>query len=219
MCERASALETNMKTGTQAAHQVDACNEPRRKRVYTPLSVNVLSNQNMPHETMPLPEIHNIVSTSKIICIPPCWAPHHKPLPSSLSDCEAETGPAYINLEAIHEDIQSSHYDKKRFAAITIRIEDPTVTALLFTSGRLVITGSKCWYECMLASLIIVQMIKEVRLSARSLQTGRKPRLYSSTPLDTVSGHFPDPPQHACLASLHLTSDPLLQVQQLLSCF
>jgi TATA-box binding protein (TBP) (component of TFIID and TFIIIB) len=52
---------------------------------------------------------------------------------------------SYINLERIHEDLRCSHYDRKRFAAITIRIDHPTVTALLFTSGRLVITGSKCW--------------------------------------------------------------------------
>ena len=38
-----------------------------------------------------------------------------------------------------------STYDRKRFAAITIRIDNPRCTALLFTSGKLVITGVKSW--------------------------------------------------------------------------
>jgi transcription initiation factor TFIID TATA-box-binding protein len=50
-----------------------------------------------------------------------------------------------------------------RFAAITIRISNPKCTALLFTSGKLVITGVRSWYECLLASLCIS---RSVRVSA-----------------------------------------------------
>lgn len=35
-----------------------------------------------------------------------------------------------------------SAYNKKRFAAITIRVDAPKTTALLFSSGKLVITGA-----------------------------------------------------------------------------
>lgn len=142
--------------------KVGGCTVPRRKRVYCPLSNNVLENQatHLQDAAVPLPEIHNIVSTSKIICVIPS---------SSLTEEEEATAQtmraaaAGLDLEQIHRNLQCSHYDKKRFAAMTIRIEHPTVTALLFTSGRLVITGSKCWYECMLASLLIVQMLKEIQ--------------------------------------------------------
>lgn len=47
-----------------------------------------------------------------------------------------------IDLETIFQCLQNSSYDKQRFAAITIRIAYPKTTALLFSSGKLVITGS-----------------------------------------------------------------------------
>ena len=124
--------------------------EQRKKRVYTALtgSLRQTNKRNRQDECMPMPTIHNIVSTSKIVCIP-----------ASSTDEE----PCHIDLDHIHEVIHCSNYNRRKFAAITIRIDDPTVTALLFTSGRLVITGSKSWYECMLASLVIVRMLSEVQ--------------------------------------------------------
>lgn len=131
-----------------------ASGSARKKRVYTPLSSSVLSTKDryMEGSTAPPPTIHNIVSTSKIVCTPP----------GGGGGGDQQEGGAPINLEHIHEVVHCSHYDRSKFAAITIRIDDPTVTALLFTSGRLVITGSKSWYECMLASLVIVSMLREV---------------------------------------------------------
>lgn len=126
--------------------------EPRKKRVYTPLSGCALSMKNayLDDKNIPQPTIHNIVSTSKIMCV-------------SSRDTQHEGEGVHIDLDHIHEVVQCSNYNRKKFAAITIRIDDPTVTALLFTSGRLVITGSKSWYECMLASLVIVKMLREVQ--------------------------------------------------------
>lgn len=150
--------------------------EPRRKRVYTPLSTTVLSNKEaymQNDQQIPSPEIHNIVSTSKIICIPPSRSGKRYKLMTTQKKGSCQNNDecsACINLDTIHETLFNSHYDKKRFAAITIRIDDPVVTALLFTSGRLVITGSKCWYECMLASLIIVRMIQEVCTTQHSCE-------------------------------------------------
>lgn len=119
--------------------------------MYTPLNGS-LRNRNKTNrndnQNIPMPTIHNIVSTSKIVCIPA----------SSIDE-----KPSHIDLDHIHEVIHCSNYNRRKFAAITIRIDDPTVTALLFTSGRLVITGSKSWYECMLASLVIVRMLSKVQ--------------------------------------------------------
>ena len=56
--------------------------------------------------------------------------------------------------------LRSSFYDRKRFAAITIRVTEPVCTGLLFTSGKLVITGCKTLIECVLASLKIVRMLE-----------------------------------------------------------
>lgn len=141
--------------------------ESRKKRVYTPLCdiSNSVTEEN--DITQPTPTIHNIVSTSKIVCIPPAnnTTTHRPLLPILPENDETKTTPqpSYIDLDRIHKVVQCSHYNRKKFAAITIRIDDPTVTALLFTSGRLVITGSKSWYECMLASLVIVRILREVQ--------------------------------------------------------
>ena len=145
--------------------------ESRKKRIYTPLSdiqnveqssstntrvADIIGPEN--EHCCPSPTIHNIVSTSKIVCI--SSSDNHRPPKSSSS---VQPCVSYIDLDRIHRVVQCSHYNRKKFAAITIRIDDPTVTALLFTSGRLVITGSKSWYECMLASLVIVKMLKDVQ--------------------------------------------------------
>lgn len=67
--------------------------------------------------------VHNMVSTSVV---------HSNRMP--------------INLSHLAMMLPCSTYDRKRFAAITIRIDNPRCTALLFTSGKLVITGVKSWW-------------------------------------------------------------------------
>lgn len=67
-------------------------------------------------------KVHNMVSTSVV---------HSNRMP--------------INLSHLAMLLPCSTYDRKRFAAITIRIDNPRCTALLFTSGKLVITGVKSW--------------------------------------------------------------------------
>lgn len=66
--------------------------------------------------------IHNMVSTSVV---------HSSNMP--------------INLSLLSTLLHCSTYDRKRFAAITIRLDNPRCTALLFTSGKLVVTGVKSW--------------------------------------------------------------------------
>lgn len=124
--------------------------EPRKKRVYTPLSSLAMHKQHPSlqrheggdeaenerpdvEEDAPSPTIHNIVSTSKIVCIPSSL-----PFPTATDAATnaAPAAPVAINLDHIYEVVQCSHYNRRKFAAITIRIDDPTVTALLFTSGR-----------------------------------------------------------------------------------
>jgi len=122
--------------------------ENRKKRTYTPLSSYIMQHRDEymedTRDETPMPMVHNIVSTSRVICV------------------DAE-GNGEINLAEIYQDSFCCNYNKKRFAAITLRIDDPMVTALLFTSGRLVITGSKCWYECMLGSLMVAKILRKVQ--------------------------------------------------------
>jgi transcription initiation factor TFIID TATA-box-binding protein len=85
----------------------------------------------------PTPTVHNIVSTSLI-----------------------ESG-APIDLIALSRLLPFSFYDRSRFAAITIRIKSPDCTTLLFSSGKLVVTGGRDWFECVLASLCVCRILRD----------------------------------------------------------
>jgi transcription initiation factor TFIID TATA-box-binding protein len=119
-----------------------------RKRVYSSLCPNppiILGNviqsttssdvESSTHEP-PMAEIHNLVGTTELYC-----------------------SAGLVDLDFIAAVLPNSFYDRKRFAAITIRIAEPMCTALLFTSGKLVLTGSRSWNQCLLASLHIARLL------------------------------------------------------------
>ena len=95
------------------------------------------SNQDDPGDDCPVPTIHNIVSTSMI---------------------ESD---ALIDLSALSRILPYSFYCRERFAAITIRLRSPGCTTLLFSSGKLVVTGAHDWFECVLASLCICRILRD----------------------------------------------------------
>lgn len=104
-----------------------------RKRKYTAL----LPAPRVEGEEVPPAIIHNIVATTQI---------------------ESTVKP--INLQHIANVLPNSFYDRRKFAAITIRLLEPVCTALLFTSGKLVLTGCRSWNECLLAGLYITRMLR-----------------------------------------------------------
>jgi transcription initiation factor TFIID TATA-box-binding protein len=108
-----------------------------RKRKYSTLSGDV-SGGFQCQEGMPLPTVHNIVATSQI--------------GGSMS---------ILDLNSIHSMLPFSFYDQRKFAAITIRLHQPNCTTLLFSSGKLVVTGCRTWYECVYASLVIADLLNE----------------------------------------------------------
>jgi transcription initiation factor TFIID TATA-box-binding protein len=85
----------------------------------------------------PIPRCHNIVSTSQII-----------------------TSQRHIDLQRLADLFHFTTYDRKRFAAITIRLANPHCTCLLFGSGKLVITGSTSFSACMVASQEITRILR-----------------------------------------------------------
>lgn len=107
-----------VKMDTQCFPNEDSC-----KNYLTPVPSSILWEQHSIVDTadqkedkdIPIPAvvIHNIVSTSVI---------HGNNMP--------------INLHDLSILLPCSTYDKRRFAAITIRIDNPRCTALLFTSGK-----------------------------------------------------------------------------------
>ena len=62
-------------------------------------------------------------------------------------------GISRLNLETICRFLPNSLYEKQKFAAITIRLGSPQCTTLLFTSGKMVLTGCKSFMEVLLASM------------------------------------------------------------------
>lgn len=81
-----------------------------------------------------------------------------------VSTVHLSTDATKINLECIAQCMPNSVYDKKRFAAITLRINKPKITALLFSSGKLVVTGSLSRQMAKRAVHDIVRMLRETRL-------------------------------------------------------
>jgi len=57
--------------------------------------------------------------------------------------------------------LRSAEYNPKRFAAVTVRLKDPKTTALVFASGKIVCTGSKCLNAARLAVLKYVKLIQD----------------------------------------------------------
>jgi transcription initiation factor TFIID TATA-box-binding protein len=118
------------------------------KRKYTPLEPKLrdtkasnkaaLSTDEYLCDTpCPEPTIHNIVSTAQI------------------------QAPTQIDLTALSLILPFSFYDRQRFAAITIRLRSPDCTTLLFGSGKLVVTGGRNWYECVLAGLYVCRILRD----------------------------------------------------------
>jgi transcription initiation factor TFIID TATA-box-binding protein len=85
----------------------------------------------------PVPQCHNIVSTSQI-----------------------KSSQVQINLQRLADLFPFTSYDRKRFAAITIRLANPHCTCLLFGSGKLVITGSTSFNACIVAAHEITRILR-----------------------------------------------------------
>lgn len=87
-----------------------------------------------------LPEalIHNLVGTAQIL-----------------------TSVQPFDLQQISFLLPNCIYDKQKFAAITIRLFDPYCTILLFTSGKMVLTGCKTYLQCVLASQRVVKFLRK----------------------------------------------------------
>ena len=107
-----------------------------RKRKYS--SLPNTADTAILHDGTPLPVVHNIVATSQI----------------------SSTLPT-LDLTRIHEMLPFSFYDQSKFAAITVRLHAPDCTTLLFSSGKLVVTGCRTWYQCVYASLFIANLLQE----------------------------------------------------------
>ena len=86
----------------------------------------------------PAATIHNLVGTARI----------------ELHDAE-------LDLPSISMHMPNGIFDRQKFAAITVRLHDPRCTVLLFSSGKMVLTGCKTFLQCLCASHDIVSIVRQ----------------------------------------------------------
>lgn len=118
-----------------------------RKRKYTEFDINSIPDCltedidafcKQTKTDIPVAEIHNLVGT-----------------------CKINSSVYPLDLQHVSRLLPNSHFDKQKFAAITVRLHDPVCTVLLFTSGKLVLTGSKTFIECMYACMRVLKILRE----------------------------------------------------------
>jgi transcription initiation factor TFIID TATA-box-binding protein len=82
--------------------------------------------------------VHNVVGTARIAVSP---------------------GP--LDLRLVNTLVPNSCFVKKKFAAITMRLEDPTCTILLFGSGKCVLTGCRDFISCIRAVYDVLDLLRQ----------------------------------------------------------
>lgn len=96
----------------------------------------------------PIPFIHNIVATAQI------------------------DTPKQLQLDRLKQIFRFSSFNRRKFAAVTLRLVRPSCTILLFTSGKLVITGSKSAAEALLSVYRVRGLLRQACLGQRFMVTG-----------------------------------------------
>ncbi|KFA80436.1 hypothetical protein S40288_07049 [Stachybotrys chartarum IBT 40288] len=67
-----------------------------------------------------------------------------------------------LNLDTIHLLVRNAEYNAKRFKSVIIRIRKPKTTALVFASGKMVVTGAKSEADSELASRKYTRIISNL---------------------------------------------------------
>jgi transcription initiation factor TFIID TATA-box-binding protein len=67
-----------------------------------------------------------------------------------------------LDLKQIALRCRNTEFNPRRFAAVIMRLREPRATALVFASGKLVITGTKSSHNCSLATKKIAYILERV---------------------------------------------------------
>ncbi|PVH99025.1 TATA-box-binding protein [Periconia macrospinosa] len=74
---------------------------------------------------------------------------------------------ARLDLKTIALHARNAEYNPKRFAAVIMRIREPKTTALVFASGKMVVTGAKSEDDSKLASRKYARIIQKLGFNAK----------------------------------------------------
>lgn len=72
-----------------------------------------------------------------------------------------------LDLRSIALRARNAEYNPKRFAAVIMRIRDPKTTALIFASGKMVVTGAKSEKASRIASQRYAKIINKLGFNAQ----------------------------------------------------
>jgi len=72
-----------------------------------------------------------------------------------------------LDLKTIALHARNAEYNPKRFAAVIMRIREPKTTALIFASGKMVVTGAKSEDSSRLAAKKYARIIQKLGFQAR----------------------------------------------------
>ena len=95
------------------------------------------ARQGCEDDGLPQPNVHNLVGTARL---------------------NSSTLP--LHLEEVARLVPNLCYDQQKFAAITLRLAAPQCTVLLFTSGKMVLTGCKSYIECVCAACEVLGILR-----------------------------------------------------------
>lgn len=70
-----------------------------------------------------------------------------------------------LNLKSIAVQARNAEYNPKRFVAVIMRIREPKATALVFQSGKIVVTGAKNEIDCRVAARKFCRIIQKIGYS------------------------------------------------------
>ena len=71
-----------------------------------------------------------------------------------------------LDLKKIATSARNAEYNPKRFAAVIMRIRDPKTTALIFSSGKMVVTGAKNEEQARIAARKFTRIIQKIGFEA-----------------------------------------------------
>ncbi|OIR57408.1 MAG: TATA-binding protein (TBP) [Amphiamblys sp. WSBS2006] len=75
-----------------------------------------------------------------------------------------------LDLKTIAMQARNAEYNPKRFAAVIMRIREPKTTALIFSSGKMVVTGAKSEEMSRLASRKYARIVHKLGFPAKFLE-------------------------------------------------
>ena len=115
----------------------------------------------------------NVIPSTPIASTPLPSTPFNDPQNSSGIRPTLQNIVATVNLEtrldlktiALHA--RNAEYNPKRFAAVIMRIREPKTTALIFASGKMVVTGAKSEEQSRLAARKYARIIQKLGFPAR----------------------------------------------------